>query len=743
MNRAGLARHAVNCGIAVIASASWGTAFAQNQTGGSSEEDVEEIVVTGSRLPTDLDTFAGSVTVIDQAMLEQQTKVTSDLGQILSNSVPGMSMMRGNEASNFSQTMRGRKPAVLIDGAPQTIPLREAGRDIRIISPSAIGRIEVIRGATALYGMGGAGGVINYVTKRADDYGREDGIQFRTDLAAGSSLVEFGGDAADFEINQTITGRVGSWDFIATGYLAESGLSYDAEGNLIAPSPDYSEGGTDEMRTENLFLKVGYQFNDLQRVEFGASTYEAAQDTDYTIDFGNTEGGFQHPGPKGGDLAPYYDEGIAVDPLTQNDFFTAAYSHADILGSDVSVRGTFQEYYAVFGFYPFEEWGLQPSEANPYGGGQTVLSSEKFGLRLDINTPVRFMDGRIRWGVDYLDDTSSQHLRTGEFWMPEIDQEDISLFAQFEGDVTDWLNLKGGVRHVDLTLDVPTFTTLTWHTTDPDLGVPTLDTPLFGGNTVIGGEIGYDELLFNLGLVAKVSDNLNVFASFSQGFITSDLGRIIRTFGEPDISDLGEAEAQLVDSYEVGVRGTQDRFAWSLVGYFSESANGTTYDAETFQVTRAPEETWGFEATLDADFTERLRGSFSYSLVDGEFDADNDGIFEPFSASRVGPEKLSAQVNYEINENWRLWVQSVYSFEYKEDWGDLTGTSWGRNPIDSIFLTDASVTGKVGPGHLSLAVSNLFNNDYFPVTSQFAKHTPWNYFKGPGTELHVRYVLEY
>ena len=72
---------------------------------------LEEIVVTGSRLPTDLDTFAGSVTVIDSATLEQQTKITSDLGQILSNSVPGMSMMRGNQASNFSQTMRGRKPA--------------------------------------------------------------------------------------------------------------------------------------------------------------------------------------------------------------------------------------------------------------------------------------------------------------------------------------------------------------------------------------------------------------------------------------------------------------------------------------------------------------------------------------------------------------------------------------------------------------------------------------------------------
>ena len=733
---------AVKCGMFGLSLGLCGVALAQ-EPAGNDEESLEEIVVTGSRLPTDLDTFAGSVTVIDSATLEQQTKITSDLGQILSNTVPGMGMARGNEASNFSQTMRGRKPAVLIDGAPQTIPLREAGRDIRIISPAAIGRIEVIRGATSLYGMGGAGGVINYVTKRAQDYGGEDGLQFRTDLGAGSSLVEFGGDAADFEINQTMTGRIGKWDFVATGYFAESGLSYDAEGNLIAPSPSDSEGGTDEMRTESLFAKIGYEITDRQRIEFATSIYSAAQDTDYAIDFDNIEGGFQHPGPKTADIAPYFAEGIAIDPRTDNDFFTLAWSHANVLGSEVAVRSTFQEYHATFGFFTFEQWGLLPSEANPYGGGQTVLSSEKTGVRLDIRTPLDAMNAKLQWGVDYLSDTSSQHLRTGEYWMPEIDQEDISLFAQFETDLTEWLNVRGGLRHVDLTLEVPTFQTLQWHDTDPVLGIATLDTPIVGGNTVNGGEVGYNELLFNIGAVAQINDNFNVFATYSQGFITSDLGRIIRGFREPDISDLGEAEAQIVDSYELGLRSTFDRLAFSLVGYFAESENGTTYDAQTFAVTRAPEETWGFESTLEVNFTDSLSGNFSYSWVDGEFDANNDGIFEPFSASRVGPEKVSAQVKYQFNEDWEMFVQSVYSFEFEEDWGALTGASWGRNPIDSIFVTDVSVTGKVGPGYLSASVANIFNNDYFPVTSQFGKHTPWNYFKAPGAELSLRYTLEY
>lgn len=62
--------------------------------------------------------------------------------------------------------MRGRSVLVLIDGIPQSTPLRAGGRDIRSIDPSVIERVEVIKGATAIYGNGAEGGLINYITKR-------------------------------------------------------------------------------------------------------------------------------------------------------------------------------------------------------------------------------------------------------------------------------------------------------------------------------------------------------------------------------------------------------------------------------------------------------------------------------------------------------------------------------------------------------------------------------------------------
>ncbi|WP_042723354.1 type I restriction endonuclease, partial [Flavobacterium sp. B17] len=42
--------------------------------------------------------------------------------------------------------LRGRQVLVLIDGIPQSTPLRNGARDIRSIDPSVIERIEVING---------------------------------------------------------------------------------------------------------------------------------------------------------------------------------------------------------------------------------------------------------------------------------------------------------------------------------------------------------------------------------------------------------------------------------------------------------------------------------------------------------------------------------------------------------------------------------------------------------------------
>ncbi|XCI74929.1 MAG: hypothetical protein ABI045_06035 [Flavobacteriales bacterium] len=55
---------------------------------------------------------------------------------------------------------------LLVDSIPQSIPLCNVFHDINSIAPNILELIEVIKGATAIYGNGSDGGIINYITKK-------------------------------------------------------------------------------------------------------------------------------------------------------------------------------------------------------------------------------------------------------------------------------------------------------------------------------------------------------------------------------------------------------------------------------------------------------------------------------------------------------------------------------------------------------------------------------------------------
>src|SRR5438105_1750228 len=133
----------------------------------SSPAATETITVSGSRLPASLRTMPQSVQVIDAEEIERQILVAPLISDILANLVPGIS--RGTNTSvNTYTSVRGRKPVVLIDGAPVTSTLNDTARELNLIDPDSIRRIEVIPGSSALYGNSAGAGFINFVTKGGD-----------------------------------------------------------------------------------------------------------------------------------------------------------------------------------------------------------------------------------------------------------------------------------------------------------------------------------------------------------------------------------------------------------------------------------------------------------------------------------------------------------------------------------------------------------------------------------------------
>lgn len=129
------------------------------------KESIERIVVTGSRVIENIDEVPASITVINRQSIVDEMKVTTELQNILATKVPGMAPNTGT-SSNSGQTLRGRNALVMIDGVPQSTPLRSGSLGIRTLDPSTIERIEVIKGATSVFGNGAAGGIINYITKK-------------------------------------------------------------------------------------------------------------------------------------------------------------------------------------------------------------------------------------------------------------------------------------------------------------------------------------------------------------------------------------------------------------------------------------------------------------------------------------------------------------------------------------------------------------------------------------------------
>ena len=128
---------------------------------------LEPVTVTTTRGNSEAGETPQKITVINRDEIEQQMAITNDQAQVLSNLIPSYSPSR-QKLTNSGETFRGRDPLFLIDGIPQSNPLRDGSRDGYTIDLAMVERIEVIHGASAEHGLGATGGIINFVTRRPE-----------------------------------------------------------------------------------------------------------------------------------------------------------------------------------------------------------------------------------------------------------------------------------------------------------------------------------------------------------------------------------------------------------------------------------------------------------------------------------------------------------------------------------------------------------------------------------------------
>ncbi|WP_367399368.1 TonB-dependent receptor plug domain-containing protein [Halomonas sp. BBD45] len=162
------------------------------------QQDQDTMVVVGSRTPTQISQIPGAVWVVDKEALHQQISTGADLKSALGRLVPGLDFAPQGR-TNYGQNMRGRSVQVLIDGISMN-STRGLSRQFDSIDPFNIERIEVLSGASSLYGGGATGGIINIVTKK----GETGGPSWGSEVGVTSGFQD--SDDLDYRVAQSISG---------------------------------------------------------------------------------------------------------------------------------------------------------------------------------------------------------------------------------------------------------------------------------------------------------------------------------------------------------------------------------------------------------------------------------------------------------------------------------------------------------------------------------------------------------
>lgn len=141
------------------------------------------------------------------------------------------------------------------------------------------------------------------------------------------------------------------------------------------------------------------------------------------------------------------------------------------------------------------------------------------GGRLQIEkTPFNSQETvSLLWGIDYVGGKSSQNFNIFDpveldansgrvfrkideiAFVPSYRFNDLGIFAQLQWEISDRLAFNGGARYVNLDISTDDYTT-------------------FDGNDIEGGSFNADDIVFNAGITYNLTDQLSLFASFTQGF---------------------------------------------------------------------------------------------------------------------------------------------------------------------------------------------------------------------------------
>ncbi|WP_185964985.1 TonB-dependent receptor [Glacieibacterium frigidum] len=677
------------------------------------DPNARDIIVTGSRTPKAVDKIPGAITVITPAEVQRSLTITEDNTAILAKTVPGYS--ESNQTLNtLGETLRGRAALYLFDGIPQSTPLRDGSRNATFTDMSIVERIEVIGGASASEGIGAAGGVINYITKRAT----RDGLHANIGGRFGSQGRD---DSEIWGIKGDVSYKGGDFDIFAAAAYVDRGATYDARGRRIGLSASSSLADTTQ---KNFFLKAGYEFGESQRIEATGNYFRLASKGNYYYVAGvrPPPGTDQTTGiPDTSVRGTLLVNGQDVIRTEFNEFKQAAlnYSNTDLAGGSLVATLYYARQSMRFGGENTDD--RQDPLIAPIGTlvDQSEINSKKYGLRTSYTLP-EFVTGlEVRLGIDAVYDNTEQRLAlTDRVLVPPLKYTSFGPYAQLSYDLGP-VTFTGGIRHEDGRVKVDDYNTL------------------FRRNRafVEGGTLKYKNDLLNGGVIARLGGGFSVFAAYSEGFTLPNVGiplRNINTLGQT-VEGIVDLQAVIFENKEIGAnwRGSWGSFGGSYYRSYSKLGATLSVDPATldFVLNRRPVRITGFDATAEIKPTPWLRFNGLYSYVKGVTSRSNN-VTTPLDVqlgiTNIAPEKLNLTATVLPMDDLSFSLGMDKTMDRTVRTGTtVTERTKGRT------LFDATVGYRIeGVGTVSLAAENLFNKFYFLAFSQIDFFQ--NYFAGRG-----------
>ena len=669
-----------------------GTALAQQSDHEAPKSpEQQEIIVTATRTPTPITAIPSTVRVIDREALDTQLAVSPSLLDSLAFSIPSLTPAR-QKLTSTGESLRGRTPLYLVDGIPQSTPLRDGKRSGFTIDPAFVDRVEVIYGANAIQGVGATGGVINYVTVEAPRNG-----DWLHRVTAELTTDDFEDNGLHYRASGLSGRRVGAFDFVGGAAFERHDLFYGGNDRSIAV--DTVQGELMDSTIWSVFGKFGFEPTPLQRIEATVNVYKAEADGDYDVIPADIAAGIPAGSIRGtppGD--PTFND-------AQN--YAVSYTHEETLGGNLSLQGFYYDFYALYGgdvFPVFQDPALAPVGTL---FDQSALSSTKVGGKLTwVKQNALWRNLQIVAGADYLRDKSFQELaQTDRLWVPELIYKGWAPFLQLQQKLwDDKIHLSAGARWENATLEVPDFTTI-WsakHT------------------SVEGGAPTFDKLLFNGGAVVEPIDGLKLFSSYAQGFTMPDAGLILRSVNTPGqtVDDLVDLQPVIADNIEVGTGWRRGGLDLAASYFWSNSDLGSRIQVigGAGVVQRERTEIQGIEATGSYAFPSGHRIGAAYAAIDGRYDSNGDGeVDRDLDGRNIAPDRVNMFAEGPLARSLRGRVQLSKLFDREFEGGLPQFNFGGYTLVDAMLTYDARRAGK-----FTLAASNLLDESYLTYFSQTA-----------------------